>query len=102
MSRQPLGAACVVTDDHRLIGLITDGDVRRALRNHDDIRPLCASDVMTVSPVSIGPGALVHEALFLMEDRPSQIYVLPVLDAHTHVCLGLLRLHDIYQARAVD
>lgn len=98
MSQRPLGAACVVAGDHRLLGLITDGDVRRALRNHDDIRPLRASDVMTASPVHIGPDALVHEALCLMEDRPSQIYVLPVLDAATNVCLGLIRLHDIYQA----
>ena len=102
MSRRPLGAACVMAEDRRLLGLITDGDVRRALRNHDDIRPLRATMVMTASPVHIGPGALVHEALRLMEDRPSQIDVLPVLEADTHVCLGLLRLHDIYQARAVD
>ena len=102
MSQRPLGAACVVADDHRLLGLITDGDVRRALRNHDDIRPLSASDVMTASPVHIAPDALVHEALRLMEDRPSQIYVLPVIDPTTNVCLGLIRLHDIYQARAVD
>ena len=102
MSQRPLGAACVVADDHRLLGLITDGDVRRALRSHDDIRPLRASDVMTASPVHIGPDALVHEALCLMEDRPSQIYVLPVLDPVTNVCQGLIRLHDIYQARAVD
>jgi arabinose-5-phosphate isomerase len=98
MSQRPLGAACVVADDHRLLGLITDGDVRRALRNHDDIRPLRATDVMTASPIHISPDALVHDALRLMEDRPSQIYVLPVLDPATSVCLGLIRLHDIYQA----
>jgi arabinose-5-phosphate isomerase len=102
MSKHALGAACVVGGDHRLAGLITDGDVRRALRNHDDIRPLRASDVMTASPVHIAPESLVHEALRLMEDRPSQIYVLPVLDSRNDTCLGLIRLHDIYQARAVD
>ena len=90
----------MIAEDRRLLGFITDGDVRRALRNHDDIRPLRASAVMTASPVHIGPEALVHEALRMMEDRPSQIYVLPVLDADTRVCLGLLRLHDIYQAAA--
>lgn len=100
MSQRPLGAACVVDGDHRLLGLITEGDVRRALRNHDDIRPLRASDVMTALPVHIHPDALIHEALRLMEDRPSQIYVLPVIDTHTQVCRGLIRLHDIYQARA--
>jgi arabinose-5-phosphate isomerase len=99
MSTRPLGAACVVDGNHRLLGLVTDGDVRRALRNHDDIRTLQASDVMTGSPVTVGPRAFVHDALSLMEDRPSQIYVLPVVDPQTHVCAGLIRLHDIYHGR---
>ncbi len=102
MSRRPLGAACVVSPDHRLLGLVTDGDVRRALRNHDDIRPLRAADVMTASPVTIAPGALVHDALCLMENRPSQIYVLPVVDPATQVCAGLIRLHDIYHGRGEE
>jgi arabinose-5-phosphate isomerase len=99
MSSRPLGAACVVADDRRLLGLVTDGDVRRALRNHDDIRTLRAYDVMTGAPVTVTPRALVHDALSLMEDRPSQIYVLPVVDAQTQVCAGLIRLHDIYHSR---
>jgi len=97
MSERPLGGACVVSGDQRLLGLVTDGDVRRALKTHDDIRPLRATDVMTASPITIAPDALLHEALGLMENRPSQIYVLPVVDARTGVCLGLLRLHDIYR-----
>ena len=78
--------------------MITDGDVRRALQDHDDIRGLRAADVMTADPISIGPEARLYEALRLMEDRPSQISVLPVVDPATGVCLGLLRLHDIYRA----
>jgi len=97
MSERPLGAACVVSDDRRLLGLVTDGDVRRALRQHDDIRTLRATDVMTASPTTVAPDALLLEALSLMENRPSQIYVLPVIDARTGVCMGLLRLHDIYR-----
>lgn len=95
MSRCPLGAACVVSDQHELLGLVTDGDVRRALERHDDIRGLTVEAIMTRSPVRIGPQALVHEALLLMEDRPSQISVLPVVEAGR--CLGLLRIHDLYQ-----
>jgi arabinose-5-phosphate isomerase len=95
MSRHPLGAACVVTDDHALLGLITEGDVRRALEQHDDIRELDAVAVMTRTPVSIGPEALIHDALVLMEDRPRQISVLPVVD-HGR-CLGLVRIHDLYR-----
>ena len=97
MSRCPLGAACVVDPDGVLVGLITDGDVRRALESHDDIRGLTAADVMTRSPLTIAPAALLHDALLLMEDRPSQVSVLPVADA-AGKCLGLLRIHDIYQA----
>ena len=96
MSRRPLGAACVVSAEFTLAGLITDGDVRRALEQHDDIRTLCAEDVMTRSPVTVSPAAPMHVALRLMEDRPSQISVLPVVDSAGR-CLGLVRLHDLYR-----
>ncbi len=95
MSRHSLGAACVVASDRELIGLITDGDVRRALEKHDDIRELTAASIMTASPVKVAPEALIHDALLLMEDRPSQISVLPVVDAGR--CLGLVRIHDLYR-----
>ena len=96
MSRRPLGAACVLGAGGELAGLVTDGDVRRALEAHDDIRTLTAASVMTRSPLTVAPAALLNEALLVMEDRPSQISVLPVVDAAGH-CLGLLRLHDIYR-----
>lgn len=96
MSQRPLGAACVLSPRKQLVGLVTDGDVRRALQAHDDIRTLCARDVMTKSPATVAPDALVHDALRLMEDRPSQISVLPVVDRATAECLGLIRVHDIY------
>lgn len=96
MSRHPLGAACVVGPDNALAGLVTDGDLRRALETHDDIRSLTVAEVMTRSPVTIVPDRLLNDALVLMEDRPSQIAVLPVVDAAGR-CVGLLRLHDIYQ-----
>lgn len=98
MTHFPHGAACVVDESYRLTGLITDGDVRRALQAHDDIRGLRASQVMTAHPAAIAPDARLQEALRLMEDRPSQISVLPVLDPASGVCLGLLRLHDIYRS----
>ena len=98
MSQLPLGAACVVSEDGGLLGLITDGDLRRALEQHDDIRELKATDVMTPQPVTIRCTASLRDALRLMEDRASQISVLPVVDESERQCLGLLRLHDLYQA----
>lgn len=98
MTQHPLGAACVIDATGRLIGLITDGDLRRALQAHDDIRELRATDVMTRNPITIARDARLLDALKLMEDRPSQISVLPVVDPATRQCLGLLRVHDIYRA----
>ena len=95
MTRRPLGAAAVVAADGALAGLITDGDLRRALTTHDDIRGLCAGDAMTPRPVTIGPEASLGAALELMERRKSQISVLPVVD-EAGKALGLLRIHDIY------
>lgn len=96
MTAHPLGAACVVESDGRLAGIITDGDLRRALQEHDDIRPLRAADVMTRAPVTVAPDALLIDALRLMEHRPSQISVLPVTEAGGR-CLGLVRIHDLYR-----
>ena len=95
MTERPMGGACVVRADGALSGFVTDGDLRRVLTHHDDIRALRAEDVMTRTPVTIGPDATLGEALELMERRPSQISVLPVVD-ETGRALGLLRIHDIY------
>src|SRR5580698_7817826 len=89
MSHYPLGAACITDAAGKLIGLITDGDLRRALESHDDIRGLAAADVMTANPVTVSPQARLLDALRLMENRPSQISVLPVIDPSNNQCLGL-------------
>jgi arabinose-5-phosphate isomerase len=101
MTRHALGAACVITNGHTLKGLITDGDVRRALQKYDDIRNVKAADIMTRRPASVLPDAPLREALRLMEDRPSQISVLPVID-HQSRCLGLVRIHDIYSGHTAS
>ncbi len=98
MTRRPLGAACVVAADGTLSGFITDGDLRRALTHHDDIRSLRAEDAMTRRPVTVPPEATLGEALELMERRPSQISALPVVDAAGRA-LGLIRLHDVFRGR---
>jgi arabinose-5-phosphate isomerase len=95
MTQLPLGAACVVDASGLLAGLITDGDLRRALTTHDDIRVLTAADAMTRRPITIRPDAPLADALELMERRRSQISVLPVIDEAGHA-LGLLRIHDVF------
>ena len=99
ISRGGLGAANVIDGDGRLVGIVTDGDVRRGVqrRRLADLENVVASDVMTANPTVVGPEVLAYDALRLMEDRPSQIAVLPVVDNNGR-CVGLLRLHDIVQA----
>lgn len=97
MTEFPLGAACVLDSEGHLVGLITDGDVRRMLQAHEEIKSLKVSDIMTLKPMTVDPRIKLGEALKIMEDRPTQITVLPVVDLQTQVFLGLVRVHDIYQ-----
>src|SRR5437773_1065651 len=96
-----LGAVNVIDDEGRLAGLITDGDLRRSLQRIGPAEVAFANikcdDLMTRNPVVTSPDTLAYEALRLMEDRPSQINVLPVVDGDKK-CVGLIRLHDIVRS----
>ena len=97
MTEKPQGAALVIDSNSQLLGIVTEGDLRRCLAEDGDIDQMIVSDVMTTDPVAINMGALLKDALMLMEDRESQISVLPVVNGDGKSCAGLLRLHDIYQ-----
>jgi arabinose-5-phosphate isomerase len=94
-----LGAINVVDDAGRLAGIITDGDLRRAIQrlDHGALADLKCDEIMTRNPTVANPELLAYDALQLMEDRPSQISVLPVVDGG-RVCVGLIRLHDIVRS----
>lgn len=96
MTRFPLGAACVLDENGVLTGIVTDGDVRRMLQSVVDLDALTCGEMMTKKPICIEPDASLGRAVKLMEERKSKISVLPVVDSGGK-CLGLLRLHDIYQ-----
>ncbi len=98
MTEKPNGAAIVKCKNDGF-GLITDGDLRRCLAEGEDIDLLDAGKIMTTDPISISSNSSVDNALKLMEDRRSQISVLPVVSIENGECLGLIRLHDIYQTR---
>ena len=95
ISDASLGAVTVV-ENGRLVGIVTDGDLRRTIERTppDSLGALTAKEMMTPSPITTSADALAFEAMRLMEDRPSQISVLPVVDGDQR-CVGLLRIHDI-------
>lgn len=101
MTTFPNGAACILNPEGILVGLITDGDLRRALSRGVDLNTAKVADIMTKNPIQTHPHVSLVEAARMMEDRPSQISVLPVTQPENQKCLGLLRIHDIYQAGIV-
>jgi arabinose-5-phosphate isomerase len=98
ISKAGLGAASVVDSKGVLIGIITDGDLRRAIEQvkTGELEMLKASTIMTKTPIFTTPETLAYDALQLMENRTSQISVLPVIE--NKQCKGLLRLHDIVRS----
>jgi arabinose-5-phosphate isomerase len=99
MSRKRLGMTAVVDDDGYLLGLYTDGDLRRTLDDATiDLRSTRIDAVMTRTPKTIGTDALAVEAAQLMEAH--QINALLVLDDARRV-VGALNIHDLLRARVV-
>ncbi|MBO9872597.1 MULTISPECIES: KpsF/GutQ family sugar-phosphate isomerase [Xanthomonas] len=98
MSRKRLGMTAVVDADDRLLGLFTDGDLRRALDSALDVRQTRIAEVMTRQPRTIGADQLAAEAARLMETH--QINGLIVVDAAGRA-VGALNIHDLLRARVV-
>lgn len=94
-----LGAVNVVDKQGKLLGLITDGDLRRTFQKIQptQLGDIVSSAIMTINPIRVTPNELAYNALQLMENRQSQISVLPVTDEND-ICLGLIRLHDIVRS----
>ncbi|CAM4237242.1 KpsF/GutQ family sugar-phosphate isomerase [Vreelandella rituensis] len=92
ITRQGLGFTCVVDQEGRLAGVYTDGDLRRTLDQHHDLRNLNVEDVMTRPGKRISPDLLAAEAVRIMEDN--RITALAVVDQHEHP-VGALHMHDL-------
>jgi arabinose-5-phosphate isomerase len=92
MNAKHLGCVLVMDKRRRLLGIITDGDLRRAMVKYGDIRRHRVSEVMTPKPKTIREDQLAADALESMERN--LITVLPVVD-ETGKVKGILHLHDI-------
>jgi len=94
MSAKKLGMTTVTTEDGKLAGIITDGDLRRLMEKHGGATlSMTAGDCMIRTPQTIGPGLLASEALNLMEKR--KITSVVVVDGEGRV-LGVVHLHDLW------
>lgn len=98
MSAKGLGASAVVDDQGRVIGIFTDGDLRRLIEKGADLRDVCARDVMHSQPRTVRPDALAVEAAELMEQN--RITSVLVVDAGGHLC-GALNTNDLMRAKVI-
>ncbi|RCV91119.1 KpsF/GutQ family sugar-phosphate isomerase [Billgrantia montanilacus] len=98
ISRQGLGFTCVVDEQNHLIGVYTDGDLRRTLDQHNDLSQLTVDDVMTRPGKRIAPDLLAAEAVRVMEDN--LITALAVVDTEGHP-VGALHMHDLLRSGVI-
>ncbi|MCF8150390.1 MAG: KpsF/GutQ family sugar-phosphate isomerase [Burkholderiaceae bacterium] len=98
MTRGGMGMAVVLDAAAKITGIITDGDLRRAMELHGDLRAMAVSAVMTRDPHSIGSRRLAVEAVEMMEAK--RINQLLVTDDDGALC-GALNMHDLFRAKVV-
>ncbi|HKR36947.1 MAG TPA: CBS domain-containing protein, partial [Steroidobacteraceae bacterium] len=95
ISRKGLGMTAVVDAERHVLGIYTDGDLRRALDQPIDFRTRLMREVMTAHPKTIAPRRLAAEAVHVMETH--RITQLLVVDEH-NVLVGALNVHDLFRA----
>ncbi len=98
VSKGGIGMTAVVDEAQRVVGIFTDGDLRRAFEKDLDLRALKVADVMTKNPRSIGPDKLAVEAVEMMEQF--RINQLPVTDGEGRL-IGALNMHDLFKAKVI-
>ena len=98
MSNKGLGAAAIVEDTGQVLGIFTDGDLRRLVEKGLDLRAMTARDVMQSQPVTIDEHALAVEAVDLMEGR--RITSVLVVDAQGRLC-GAVNTNDLMRAKVI-
>ena len=94
MSSKRMGAACVVDDAMKLLGLVVDGDVRRALQKGRNIGEATAGSVMQAVPIAVNENATLGDVLGMRKASGASLLVMPVTDASGHL-RGMLHARDI-------
>jgi arabinose-5-phosphate isomerase len=97
ISRGGMGMTAVVTERRAVVGIFTDGDLRRALGSVVDFKGTPVTQVMTRNPHTIGPERLAAETAQMMEEyKISQILVV-----ENDVLIGALNTHDLFRAKVI-
>ena len=98
ISRGGIGMTVVISPERHVLGIFTDGDLRRAIVGKADLQTLTVCDVMTRNPRLLGPDKLAAEAVEMMDSH--KINQIPVVD-DTGLLIGALNMHDLFKAKAL-
>ena len=98
MTRSRLGMTAVVDDSHHVLGVFTDGDLRRAIESDIDMKRTRIDEVMTRNCVTVAPETLAAQAVHVMQERA--INSLPVVDDSMRL-VGALNMHDLLRAGVI-
>jgi arabinose-5-phosphate isomerase len=98
MSRGRMGMTAVLDGAGRVVGVFTDGDLRRAIERGTEMRATRMGDVMTRNPRTIGPDRLAAEAVEIMERN--KVNQLLVVDEHQQL-VGALNMHDLFRGKVI-
>jgi len=98
MSRGRMGMTAIIDSGGRVVGIFTDGDLRRVVQKGADIRSAPIAAVMSHAPRTIGPDKLAAEAVEIMERN--KVNQLLVVDSG-HQLLGALNMHDLFRAKVI-
>jgi len=93
ITKNRLGATAVINEQQQIVGIITDGDIRRMLENYTDFQQLTAEKIMSHSPISVEANAMATEVAALMQEKK----ITQLLVTQQSIYFGVVHLHDLYK-----
>lgn len=100
MNTKGVGAVCIIDNKNKLIGIISDGDLRRKTIEYSNISNLSIENIMTRNPKSINENKLAIEAVNLMAEKEKYIQVLPIINNDNEI-VGMLHIQDLFKAKII-
>lgn len=93
ISQNRLGATAVVDEKNQILGIVTDGDIRRMLENNESFSHLTAEQIMGKSPITVDANAMATEVAALMQEKK----ITQMLVTQQSIYFGVVHLHDLYR-----
>jgi arabinose-5-phosphate isomerase len=97
ITQHRLGATAVIDSQNNIVGIITDGDIRRMLSNHSDLSSITAQQIMGKNPTTLYIHDMATLAASVMQEKKITQLIIISEDSNTQTYEGMIHLHDLYQ-----